>query len=132
MEPGFAWGIPWTIKYKCAIIAHQERKAGEMSIFAHFERKAGEMPITAHHEIKDGEMPISSIFMTKRVKIFARSINKTLGIPLISRQLSSVISKKEFVIATMCTPGLFPFKIHRRDHVHARTCFRLSSVSYKH
>ena len=85
MGPGFAWAIPWTIKYKCAIITHQERKDGEMSIFAHHERKAGEMSITAHHERKDGEMPILSFFMTKRVTIFTRSINKTLGIPLISR-----------------------------------------------
>ena len=72
--PGFARGIPRTIKYKCAIIAHHERKAGEM--------------------------PISSVFMTKR------SINKTVGILLISRQLSSVVTNKEFVVATTCTPEL--------------------------
>ena len=56
--PGFAQrgreggrGLPRTLKYKCAIIAH-------------YERKAGEMPIIAHHERKAGEMPISSGFMT--------------------------------------------------------------------
>ena len=42
--PGFARGILRTIKYKCAIIAHHERKAGEM--------------------------PISSVIMTKRCTIF--------------------------------------------------------------
>ena len=60
--PGFARGIPRTIKYKCAIIAHHERKAGEM-------------PIIAHHERKAGEMPILSVFMTKRCTIFT-SINQ--------------------------------------------------------
>ena len=68
--PGFARGIPRTIKYKCAIIAHHERKAGEMPIIAHYERKAGEMPIIAYHERKAGGMPISSVFMTKRCTIF--------------------------------------------------------------
>ena len=38
--PGFARGIPRTIKYKCAIIAHHERKAGEMPLIAHHERNA--------------------------------------------------------------------------------------------
>ena len=55
--PGFSWGIPRTIKHKCAIIAHRERKAGEM-------------PIITHHERKAGEMLISSVFMTKRCTIF--------------------------------------------------------------
>ena len=56
--PGFARGIPRTIKYKCAIIAHHERKAGGMPIIIHHERKAREMPIIAHHERKAREMSI--------------------------------------------------------------------------
>ena len=76
--PGFVRGIPRTIKYKCAIIAHHERKAGEM--------------------------PISSVFMTKDAHFSHGSINKTVGIPLISGQLSSVVSNKELVVATTCTP----------------------------
>ena len=36
--PSFAQGIPRTIKYKCAIIAHHERKAGEMAIVVHHEK----------------------------------------------------------------------------------------------
>ena len=55
--PGFAWGIPRTIKKKCAIITQHKRKIGEF-------------PIIAHHERKAIDMPISSFFMTKRFKVF--------------------------------------------------------------
>ena len=37
--PGFSRGVPRTIKYKCAIIAHHERKAGEMLISSIFDKK---------------------------------------------------------------------------------------------
>ena len=77
-----------------------------MPLIAHHERKAGQMPIIAHHERKTGEMPISSVFMTKSGTFSHGSINKTVGIPLISGQLSSVVSNKEFVVATTCMPEL--------------------------
>ena len=84
--PAFARGIPRTIKYKCAIIAHHERRAGEMPIIAHHERRAGEMPIIAHHERKAGEMPIIAHHERKagEMPIIAHHERKAGEMPIIA------------------------------------------------
>ena len=57
--PAFSRGIPRTIKYKCAIIAHHERKAGEMQIIAHHERKVGEMQLSLTMKEKSEKCKLS-------------------------------------------------------------------------
>ena len=68
--PGFAWGILRTIKYKCAIIAH--------------------------HEKKPEKCQFRPFLWQKDAQFSHGSINKTVGI----------VSNKEFVVVTTCTPEL--------------------------
>ena len=113
---GGGGGIPRTIKYKCVSLTMKEKpekcqlsltmkeKPEKCQLSLTMKEKPEKCQLSLTMKEKPEKCQFRPLLRQKDAHFSHGSINKTVGIPLISGQLSSAVSNKEFVVATTCTP----------------------------